>query len=231
MITASHNPPEDNGVKLVDPMGEMLEASWETHATALANANTDEALAEAYDKLNNDLHVDQNITAHAAFARDTRASGPHLVSALLEGFKAAGVEAVDYKLLTTPQLHYITRCLNTKGTSFDYGEATEQGYYEKTAKAFRAALAGRKINGSLTVDCANGVGGPKLLELIKYIPTAAEGGIDIKIVNDDVVRPERLNHQVSLCGPNLYAPLKALSVEQTLSRQANVLHQHPRLPP
>lgn len=25
MVTASHNPAEDNGVKLVDPMGEMLE--------------------------------------------------------------------------------------------------------------------------------------------------------------------------------------------------------------
>lgn len=37
MITASHNPEEDNGVKLVDPKGEMLESSWEAHATYLAN--------------------------------------------------------------------------------------------------------------------------------------------------------------------------------------------------
>ena len=37
MITASHNPEEDNGVKLVDPMGEMLESSWESIATKLAN--------------------------------------------------------------------------------------------------------------------------------------------------------------------------------------------------
>ena len=38
MITASHNPECDNGVKLVDPAGEMLEFSWESLATALANA-------------------------------------------------------------------------------------------------------------------------------------------------------------------------------------------------
>lgn len=38
MITASHNPEEDNGVKLVDPLGEMLEMKWEKYATVLANA-------------------------------------------------------------------------------------------------------------------------------------------------------------------------------------------------
>lgn len=37
MITASHNPEPDNGVKLVDPNGDMLEASWEEWATKFAN--------------------------------------------------------------------------------------------------------------------------------------------------------------------------------------------------
>jgi phosphoacetylglucosamine mutase len=38
MITASHNPEPDNGVKLVDPRGEMLQQNWEEFATRLANA-------------------------------------------------------------------------------------------------------------------------------------------------------------------------------------------------
>ena len=136
--------------------------------------------------------------AKVIFARDTRESGPRLVKALIAALEAIGVEYKDYGVLTTPQLHYITRCTNTKGSPYEYGEPTEAGYYKKLADAFKIAMKYRKFNGSLTVDCANGVGGPKLAELINYLPSVAEGGLEIKIVNDDVEHPDRLNSQVCL---------------------------------
>ncbi|KAK8164904.1 N-acetylglucosamine-phosphate mutase-like protein [Phyllosticta citrichinensis] len=203
MITASHNPPEDNGVKLVDPMGEMLESSWETHATVLANAETDQALVDAYNKLAADLKVNQTAPSRVIFARDTRASGSRLAGCLVDALEASGTEYTDYKILTTPQLHYLVRCVNTKGTAHAYGEISEKGYYEKMASAFRKALKHRTIpddapeDKGVIVDCANGVGGPKLRDLLRYLPSPQEKGIKIKIVNEDVHKPENLNSQ---CG-------------------------------
>ncbi|KIW08481.1 hypothetical protein, variant 1 [Verruconis gallopava] len=196
MITASHNPPEDNGVKLVDPMGEMLEQTWEGHATTLANADND-ALYDTYAKIAEQIKVNPNAEARIVFARDTRASGSTLVAALVDAFQATGTQYTDYKLLTTPQLHYIVRCTNTYDSDYYYGEISEVGYYEKMANAFRRAMRNSKAKGHVTVDCANGVGGPKLRELIKYLPPAEESGLEIKVVNDDVVNPESLNVQ---CG-------------------------------
>lgn len=196
MITASHNPPEDNGVKLVDPMGEMLENTWEAYSTELANAQSDEELVKIYSKLETNLKIKPEASARVVFARDTRPSGPTLVTALVDALEATNTEYTDYKTLTTPQLHYITRCTNTEGTPQAYGDVSEQGYYEKLAAAFTRAMKGKKTMGSVTVDCANGVGGPKLAELIKYLPKVSEGGLEIKIINDDIIKPEVLNHEV-----------------------------------
>ncbi len=134
--------------------------------------------------------------AKVVFGRDTRASGPYLVKALEAALNVLGVEYKDYGILTTPQLQHMVRCINTAGTQYEYGDATEEGYYKKMATAFKTVMHGRTITGAVTVDCANGVGGPKLKELIKYLPNSQQGGIDIKVVNDDVLKPEALNYEV-----------------------------------
>jgi phosphoacetylglucosamine mutase len=167
--------------------------SWEPYATTLANAPSDTALFEAYKKLAADLKVNLEAPARVIYARDTRASGSTLVASLVDALQSTDAKYTDYKLLTTPQLHYLVRCVNTKGTQYEYGEISEKGYYEKISTAFKQAMKHRKTQGHVTVDCANGVGGPKLRELVKYLPSAADGGIDIKIVNDNVVDPESLN--------------------------------------
>lgn len=183
---------------IVNSKGDMLEASWEIYATQLANALTDDEVANVFHKIAADHKINLSSPARVIFARDTRASGSRLVDCLVDALQATKVEFTDFKLATTPQLHYYTRCINTKDTQDAYGIPTEQGYYEKLATAFKQVMESAKPNGGVVVDCANGVGGPKLRELIKYLPT---GLLDIKVVNDDVHKPDSLNHQVQSDGP------------------------------
>lgn len=194
MITASHNPAEDNGVKLVDPMGEMLHQDWEYNATCMANAIGPEEVKKAYMHTIDHLKIDQTRDAKVIFARDTRPSGARLVKALVAALEATGTKYIDYGYLTTPQLHYLVRATNTQNQPTPYGEVSEVGYYKKLAAAFTEAMKGVKPNGAVTVDCANGVGAPKLKELIKYLPANT---LDIRIVNDKIENPDVLNEK---CG-------------------------------
>ena len=62
-----------------------------------------------------------------------RQSSPTLSQAVIDGVEAAGGKVEDFGILSTPQLHYLVVCKNTKG---QYGQPTETGYFDKISKAF-----------------------------------------------------------------------------------------------
>ncbi|KAJ1036551.1 hypothetical protein NDA13_000083 [Ustilago tritici] len=191
MVTASHNPEHDNGVKMVDPRGEMLESSWEPFCTTIANAVTDQDLIAALEKLVSHFKIDLTQPANVIVAYDTRPSCKSLVEAIVDGLSAMGAQTIDAGLKTTPQLHYLVKCLNTRGTPDSYGEATEQGYYKKLAAAFLKLVPAKSDLPPLVVDCANGVGAYALTNLIKYLP---EDQIAFRPLRTNTTTPGALNN-------------------------------------
>jgi phosphoacetylglucosamine mutase len=163
MITASHNPVQDNGVKVVEPLGEMLVQEWEYFATRLANAST-ETLGKVVEEIAEAAGLDPGLPSKVLLARDNRPSGDCLRELLVSGAELAGAECNDYGVLTTPQLHYIVRCVNSGGR---YGAATEDGYYDKLSSAFHQMVPECPESPSLVkVDAANGVGGASMRKVM-----------------------------------------------------------------
>ncbi|GAA5866710.1 hypothetical protein JCM1840_002437 [Sporobolomyces johnsonii] len=190
MVTASHNPERDNGVKLVDPHGEMLTASWEAYATQLANSPTDDALVQTLAHIVQQTNTDLSIPATVVYGHDTRPSCPALVRSLEDGLTAMDARKLPAGLCTTPQLHYLVRCYNTQGTDEAYGEPTLEGYYKKLAKAYTILAKGRHLLPALTVDCANGVGSPSLKAFSTHLSPDL---LPLILTRDDTVTPGNLN--------------------------------------
>ncbi|XP_025603088.2 phosphoacetylglucosamine mutase [Athalia rosae] len=180
MITASHNEEHDNGVKIVDPAGEMLEASWEQIATELANVE-DSAVILTLQEIVESQNIDINTPATVIIGRDTRSSSPILATAAEDGVQALKGIVQDFGTITTPQLHYLVVCINTKGS---YGAPTLQGYYEKLTSAFKKIRGSSVKNGKyiprLILDAANGVGAIAVEEFKKYL----DSSISIELHNN-----------------------------------------------
>ncbi|GAU92282.1 hypothetical protein RvY_04382 [Ramazzottius varieornatus] len=202
MITASHNPIDDNGIKLIDPNGEMLEVSWESAATDLVNAG-DVDVVNVLKNIVAKFEIDFSIPAIVYLAQDTRPSSDMLSTAVRDGVEAVGASVKDFHLLTTPQLHHIVNAQNSAlsnseqvdamSSSLTAADASEEGYYAKLSEAFLGLLAlkGSSAEGvkdeyeaEIYVDGANGIGAMKLAGLrSRLIGLDAKPPI-IRIFND-----------------------------------------------
>ena len=190
VVTASHNPAQDNGIKLIDGDGGMLHASWEKHAEALVAAADGSEVAAAASAIIDDERIDVGGDPPIVLvARDTRPTGPALLAAVMRGVVAAGgVPSGDADTVrTTPQLHWQVMARNGGAPHAldDYYAALTEGCAGlRDLLAIPPAGSADGAMGCVVVDCANGVGAAAMarvcpsIEALGYCrPTLAnEGG-------------------------------------------------------
>lgn len=187
MITASHNQESDNGVKIVEPSGEMLCPEWEQWATKLAQAISAQEASVIIQQLveGRDGAATSDGVA-VVIGRDTRPSGPALFAAAKAGVTALGVKIVDAGLVTTPQLHFYVMQLNA-GLP-----ATEEAYIQQLSTSFATLMQGTQPSTqAVVVDCANGIGARRLSALQQQL--ASHGALTLQLHNTG---EGKLNHQV-----------------------------------
>jgi phosphoacetylglucosamine mutase len=98
------------------------------------------------------MDIDPKATATVFIARDTRPSSKKLCDLLREGALAVFADVVDLGLMSTPQLHHVTRMFNKDVKEW----ASETGYFSMLTEGYKAVLgdvaADPEGRGKLLID-------------------------------------------------------------------------------
>ena len=160
MVTASHNSKEDNGVKMVEPDGSMLDPSWEKLADEAVNAKSTNDLKRILEKIPKSESLSSS--GYVFVANDTRGSSDRLVRCLMRGCAAVNATVENYGLLTTPVLHHLVR--HTNGFGHCVTMASVEGYARMLKEGISEMMGSDSVvsnhpsRGRLIVDAAGGVG-------------------------------------------------------------------------
>jgi phosphoacetylglucosamine mutase len=165
MVTASHNGPEDNGVKMVEPDGSMLDPSWESIADNAINAKSTGELRSILESI--PLGSSASQFGRVFIAYDTRTSSERLVQCVIRGCESVNALVENYGLLTTPVLHHIVRHCN--GFGHNITMASVEGYSRMIRQGIVESLGNESVSnrGPLVIDVAGGVGHQVLIRALK----------------------------------------------------------------
>jgi len=171
MITASHNPIQDNGAKFIDSNGEMLDSQWEPIVEKFCNTREVDEIIDQLEVLVEQHKIDTSSEnkGRVLIGMDTRPSSEALVDLVKQGVQAWSpiAEFVDYGLITTPALHYLVAESNRLTSVL----LSPQIYYDKLVNGLVSMFGDSKTTHQsyspeqLVIDCANGVG----IETLNYL--------------------------------------------------------------
>ncbi|GJQ12945.1 hypothetical protein GpartN1_g4736.t1 [Galdieria partita] len=168
MITASHNPSEDNGVKIIEPDGSMLDEKWERIASKLINSeNPREILQELCFEENVCWTTDSKSIRPAVYVGyDSRESSEPLSRLVEQAVKLIGLKYKCFGRVTTPQLHYFVKVANEDGI-----QANKENYFQRLSMGWDILSQYAFADNSeifRVVDCANGVGHEAMQDLTHF---------------------------------------------------------------
>lgn len=172
MITASHNPIQDNGIKLISSNGEMLESEWEQIVEKFCNTHDLEELLKQIDDIigKYSINVTSKSKALVLIGMDTRPSSEALANIVKQALDAWSslISYEDLGLITTPALHFIVAESNKNNLII-----SPVSYYKRLMDGLVAIFEDDSnlpqessySPSKLVIDCANGVG----IETLQYL--------------------------------------------------------------
>ena len=179
MITASHNPGEDNGCKIADINGGMLSSEWEPIAEELINSDN---LLLCLEKHFSNININNNNKPKIILGYDTRESSERLAAEARQGILLAGGAVIELGLVTTPQLHFATKYANENYNNNEefIGSVLLEAYYNTISSGYHTLMSTININNNnnnnnskddhIIIDASYGVGSLSATAIMKKIP-------------------------------------------------------------
>ncbi|KAI5171618.1 phosphoacetylglucosamine mutase [Nematocida sp. LUAm3] len=182
VLTASHNPVGDNGIKYVDYTGNMFDEEWEEISDRIINCpNKDFASAISRYSLKKSA---------VYMSRDTRESGKEMIEKCKQAAKALQGEhaLMDLGVTSTPQMHFLIRVLSERRITNDEDKEIREGkeildLYFHRIRSFSALV--KKVFESqektkIVLDSSNGVG----REIFSKIKNALSDTTDMLLLSN-----------------------------------------------